>query len=256
MQSITPKGLDSTQRERWKKAVKEVFDGRACADLFMYSIPYIPNKTIEKLSDLYKSITGHVIPKKTRKKMNLILAWIYQTEIGSMDRIAKEQDYWRESTDFLKDSMKMDEYFAKPPHGRYSENCEMLARAFDCYIADKLKKEGQINQYLTAYSEQFAMEENDGTIVYAIPRGEERTEINQNMDLMIQELKSLGLLHEKESAQKDTVFQDKKISIADVKYIAVKHHEKISKYNRDNRISYEKQKKERITAEGERYLLR
>lgn len=54
-----------------------------------------------------------------------------------------EKPRWREQkTEFYKNSWEMDERYAKTIHGRHSDNCERLARAFETYVTDKLKKRG------------------------------------------------------------------------------------------------------------------
>lgn len=46
----------------------------------------------------------------------------------------------------------MDKQFAKAGQGGYGRNRETFARAFECYMVDKLWEEGNENQYLTVFS--------------------------------------------------------------------------------------------------------
>ena len=71
----------------------------------------------------------------------------------------------------------------------------MFARAFDCYVADKLKATGLRSDYLTADADSFVAT-FDGNKVAAIPMGEERKLIFDKMDHLIDDLKDRGLLHD------------------------------------------------------------
>lgn len=66
----------------------------------------------------------------------------------------------------------------------------MFARAFDCYIADKLREKGLRSDYLTAHSDCF-VEEMSGTIYCAYPVGNERERLNQLFDALIADLKGM-----------------------------------------------------------------
>ncbi|ANU45165.1 hypothetical protein ADH76_00070 [Enterocloster clostridioformis] len=69
-----------------------------------------------------------------------------------------------------------------------------MARAFECYVADKLEQEGNQSQYLTAHSEDVIFVKENGERVYGGPVGKEREEINQMFDVMFGELKEMGIL--------------------------------------------------------------
>lgn len=96
-------------------------------------------------------------------------------------------------TDYFIASQKFDQMHRKNRHGYWSSNCEMFARAFDCYLSDLLKAKGLRDDYLTAYSDCF-MEEINGTVYHAFPVGEERKRINALFDEMLDELKKAELL--------------------------------------------------------------
>ena len=80
-------------------------------------------------------------------------------------------------TDFYVGSQKFDKIHTKNGLGYWASTTEMFARAFDCYIHDKLAKRNQVSDYLSGYSESFV----EGEIA-AIPLGKERTVINENFD--------------------------------------------------------------------------
>ncbi|WP_042258536.1 LPD1 domain-containing protein [Butyrivibrio proteoclasticus] len=92
-----------------------------------------------------------------------------------------------DAKEFLKGSKKFDELFTKNGHGYWSSNCELWARAFDCYISDKLKAAGIIDTYLSRGADSFYWEEN-GIMYRAYPAGEERNRINKAFDDLIKHL--------------------------------------------------------------------
>ena len=61
-------------------------------------------------------------------------------------------------------------------------------------MADRLEKEGNQSQYLTAHSEDVILVKENGDRVYGGPVGEERNTINQRFDTMFWELKEMGIL--------------------------------------------------------------
>lgn len=82
--------------------------------------------------------------------------------------------------------------FSKTTHGYWQSNQEMFARAFACYVKDKLNNNR--NDYLCGHAElNYIEDKND--IVKAFPTLEERKEINLVMDDFISELKELNIFH-------------------------------------------------------------
>ena len=221
--TLTPDSLTPEQKNRWDKALENLYESRAAASLHMYSYPYFPNRMVEELSTLCKEFTGHVIPKKKRKDLNHALAFLHMAERPY--RPVNESLRRMGTTAFYKGSYTLDKYFSKADQGRYSDTCEMFARAFDCYVADKLASEQSRNQYLTAHSEAYVFREHGGESIYGIPMGSERTRINQKFDVMIRELKELGILHDQEgqihTSRSETIVKPKniesrKVSLKDI----------------------------------------
>ena len=79
----------------------------------------------------------------------------------------------------------------------WNSEVEMFARAFSCYLLDKLKESGEQNDYLCGHAEKVAVKFRD-VMIYAYPVGEERERINQAIDNMIENLKERGILHHQE----------------------------------------------------------
>lgn len=98
-----------------------------------------------------------------------------------MDAIKyKENEYgYRIATGFYISAKKMDGEYT----GYWGSNVELFARAFACYIKDKLAEKGMQNDYLCGHCE------SAGT------SGEERVRINEAFDEMFAVLKERGIFH-------------------------------------------------------------
>ena len=138
---------------------------------------------VDDLSDLKKEITGKGLAKEDR----LALAHAVQDAGLTPDVKVKEK------TEYYKDALKISATHSKDG-GYWESNCEMLARAFASYITDKTAKS---NDYLSGHSEGAVLA--DGTVVYIMPRGEERTRINAAFDKLFAAAKEDGLIHENTS---------------------------------------------------------
>ena len=141
------------QQIRWDNALQEVYEHRCIAKQDMYFGVNGTNPALEKLSALHKEIIGHVIPKQKWISINAALANLYLTE-QPYRRATKDIEQII-NTDYQDGCWELYRNFAKTPHGENYDLNEKFARAFDCYIADKLREAGIENQYLTAHSEEF-----------------------------------------------------------------------------------------------------
>ena len=93
-------------------------------------------------------------------------------------------------TEFYKNSVQMDREYSKAGHGYWSSDVELFARAFACYVKDKLSEIGIENDYLCGHSEDAVT--LDGK--FAVPVGEERKAINELFDELIQKLIAKNVL--------------------------------------------------------------
>ncbi len=151
------------------------------------------NKDIDALSDFRKKVTGRVIPKNER----ILLAQYQFSLCGKIERLDRPQ---KTKTEFYENSILFDDLHSKTDHGYWQSTEEMFARAFACYVHDKV--EGR-SDYLCGHSEMavsqvFNSRSGEYESVIAIPLGEEREVINKCFDELIQELKEMDLLHHKE----------------------------------------------------------
>lgn len=109
----------------------------------------------------------------------------------------KDGEVYTIKTDFYENSKRFDEFASKTEQGYWSSNCEMFARAFACYVMDKLDNR---SDYLCGHANSvigFTVEK-DGNMreIQAYPIGEEREKINQCMDELVRELKEKNILHD------------------------------------------------------------
>lgn len=86
--------------------------------------------------------------------------------------------YYEESKNFGKQ-------YSKTDHGYWESECEMFARAFACYVHDKLTDMGITCDYLVGHSE-----------AGPVPHGEERKQLNADFDALLADFKGRGLLHD------------------------------------------------------------
>lgn len=99
-----------------------------------------------------------------------------------------------EETDFYKNSVKMDRMYSKEDKGYWHSTEEMFARAFACYVHDRLQWR---SDYLCGHSESDLMmdfSKEPARVVYGIPKGAERDRINRCFDKVFAECRELGLL--------------------------------------------------------------
>lgn len=143
----------------------------------------------EEISAYRKETAGRIIPKEDRE--NLARA-IYVAASPATAANGKTR------TDFYSMSEKFDKQYSKQDKGYWSSDVEMFARAFACYITDKLSSGDLKSDYLSGHSDTSAsiLFNPDGTTepIYAYPRGDERARLNKDFDELIAALKENGSL--------------------------------------------------------------
>lgn len=198
IKDITPRNMPEKYAKEWEEAVKVLKENAHTATggeyfRFHRNDDVLTNEYVENLSLLRKKLTNHAIPMDKKYQ---ITAWMRTfTEKKAELKDIKPQEI-QVKTDFYEGSLKFDAQFSRSSHGYWASQCEMFARAFDCYIADKLKDSGVKSQYLTAYADSFTLTDpKTGEFVAAIPLGDERKLLNEKFDQLIKEVKELGILH-------------------------------------------------------------
>lgn len=109
------------------------------------------------------------------------------------EQVEKGDSVLKKETDFYARAKKMDTIFTKMGHGYWQSDIELSARAFACYVEDKLAEKGIKNDYLCRPTYN-----DEGEKDISIPHGEERKRINAAFDEVIQELKDKNILHQRD----------------------------------------------------------
>ena len=108
----------------------------------------------------------------------------------------------RVKTDFYKNSIMFDDIYSKTEHGYWQSTIEMFARAFACYVSDKLNNR---SDYLCGHADLalglIPNKDNELELIKAFPEGEERQLINEKIDKLIQFLKEKNILHDNNKMQ-------------------------------------------------------
>ena len=138
--------------------------------------------TVEKISALKKHATGRVIPKSERERLESFERVLHGIQEQETPRIGRTE------TDYYRNSVKMGKECEKDG-GYWDSNVEMTARAFACYIKDKLP---YASDYLAGHAEcaqTFVTDKSGSTeLLRAYPQGGERTAINAVFDEIVADL--------------------------------------------------------------------
>lgn len=197
--SVKPKNLPEKEAAAWDAAVQQIMDRASTFTGLEYMPPFrrgdsvMTKPEIELLSQIRKQVTGHVIPKDSKVQIAL---WARDLGRAQLQSRASEPVERRVQTDFYKNSMEFDKNFSKAGHGYWQSDCEMFARAFDCYISDKIEASGLKSSYLSGHANSFVLPGTDGRRCAAFPEGEERKMINEKFDILIADIKERGILHD------------------------------------------------------------
>ena len=197
--SVRPSKMPDDLAKKWEDVSKSILEGAALITGVEYVQlggrrgTVVTNPEIEMLSQIRKHVTRHSIPKDTKRQ---IVMWATSLQSAEQQLQSQEPSERRVKTDFYKGSAEFDRVFSKHAHGYWQSECEMFARAFDCYVFDKIKESGHQSQFLTAYANSFLMPGTNGETIYAVPMGEERKLINEKFDCLIADMKQRGMLHE------------------------------------------------------------
>lgn len=149
--------------------------------------------SVEKISAFKKSVTGRVIPKSERERLELFERMLHSMQEQEIPQIGRtETDYYRNSVRMGKECEK---------DGRYwDSNVEMTARAFACYIKDKLPYQ---SDYLAGHADcavaLIAGKDGEMEVLKAYPQGEEREAINAVFDEIVADLKLNHILTHEET---------------------------------------------------------
>lgn len=176
-----------TKNELIETMIRNAKDDKNKANAYYFD-ERLGHNEIQSLSELHKVVTGRVINRENRKNIAA-----YQYYLGvDMDTLGKTKTI---DTQFYADSKEFDKHYSKSNNGYWSSTVEMFARAFSCYVTDKVAEMQGKNDYLSGHSDVYAMTLDDKTI-YAYPRDKERQLINECFDKLIDVMKEKGIMHD------------------------------------------------------------
>lgn len=143
--------------------------------------------SVTELSALKRSVTGRIIPKDMRDRLMIFEHMLSRMQAQETLQIGRTE------TDFYRNSFKMGKECEKDG-GYWDSNTEMTARAFACYIKDRLPYR---SDYLAGHADcaiALVTDKNgDLALLKAYPEGEERETINAVFDEIMEALKHDGL---------------------------------------------------------------
>lgn len=177
-------GLTDAQVKKRAELVRNIF---ADKEEHLISIDGTATAAIEALSSYKKEVTGRVINKESRK--NVFWSWYAYKEA-----VTASYGNMQMTSEYYKESKKMDDCTSKDKFGYWSSTVEMFARAGACYLTDMLRARGAKSDYLSGHSESCVGMDKNLNPVYAMPRGEERKAINAAIHDMIEDLKAKELI--------------------------------------------------------------
>lgn len=139
--------------------------------------------SVEQLSAFKKGLNGHVIPKSEREQLEMMERTLRSIKEQPEPTIGKT------ATEYLTNSRKMGREYEKDG-GYWDSNTEMTARAFACYVMDRLPYR---SDYLVGHAEcaigLTVNAEGKTDYIMAFPQGEEREAINAVFDEIVADLK-------------------------------------------------------------------
>ncbi len=126
---------------------------------------------------------------------------IEMTELIESLKFQTEPSGLKTETNFYQEAKHLDRLYSKCDKGYWSSNEELFARAFACYVKDKLIEKGGRSDYLNGHADSVEVLDSDGIdILSGFPKGREREQINEKFDFLIEQYKKRGILHTPEQA--------------------------------------------------------
>lgn len=192
--------ITSDNREEVENALKKFQDvPLSSEDLKKYSDNNIFPESFNQLQNDLQSILNVQIDSSEA------LSIITDQKLLTDRKEESKNEFYKKRTKFVKDAVELDSYF-HPSKSYYSTNHELFARAFACYVTDKLKVNDEKNDYLCGHADIMSFKESllsgkaspDGKENYisAAPQGEEREQINQMFDKFFEKLKEMEIFHD------------------------------------------------------------
>lgn len=196
--------LNETEMKTWNRFRSELLGtaeqrgrDKVMEEVNVGHIKWIDEKVAE-VSQFCKAVTGHILNKEDRDRLYYAV-----NGLESMFEICRRE--MTQPTEFYNNSVKFDSMYSKENKGYWHSDEEMFARAFACYVHDKLAWR---SDYLCGHSESavaFDFSAEETVLIKAIPEGEERKRIDQCFDNVFAEFRELELIKGREEVADQVV---------------------------------------------------
>lgn len=144
-------------------------------------------KLMDEIGDEYKMLSGNELRENAKNSLIGDMKEFNDRYNQTVDEIICPS----QKTEYYKNSIEFDRSYRKESKGYWQDKKEMFARAFACYVKDKLDYR---SDYLCGHADSYVTI-MDGKIIKAFPEGEERKAFNKGFDKVIDQLKEIGVLH-------------------------------------------------------------
>lgn len=144
-------------------------------------------KLMDEIGDEYKLLSGNELRENAKNSLIGDMKEFNDRYNQTVDEIICPS----QKTEYYKNSIEFDRSYRKESKGYWQDKKEMFARAFACYVKDKLDYR---SDYLCGHADSYVTIV-DGKIIKAFPEGEERKAFNKGFDKVIDQLKEIGVLH-------------------------------------------------------------
>lgn len=155
-------------------------------DFSLSNIDNKDNTPIQELSEKVNQFTGRPVSKDNRQYIKLV-------QYTLSEKLKKFNEPLKVETDYYRNAKLLDGVYSKDDKRYWHSSEEMFARAFACYVKDKLSPNR--SDYLCGHAESCSCFV-DGIKVKAYPEGIERKNINNCFDKLIELAKNKGLFAE------------------------------------------------------------
>jgi hypothetical protein len=188
------RGKDFTpeQRKQWDELKSRLVGGDVGKTVWVEGSDrnrfggYQSYEVLQDMNKLYKQVTGHSFHTADKSSDGANLYWSVKHALDAESRIGSDEARTktvRKPTKYFQAARKMDEERVKD---YYQQPTEMLSRAFEAYVHDKLADQKRKSDYLTGkadnrFYKMFDME--------PFPEGEERERINTAFDKLFATMK-------------------------------------------------------------------
>lgn len=172
---------DDVKREKYRiteDLLKKARDGVVFIDLLDYKINPVLKEVFSLINKYSKTYT---MSKNNQRYFANNLNFVGSSYADTLKE-AKAYEF-KTKTDYYNAAEKIGDNYTRTGHGYWTSAKEMAARAFACYVKDKLAEQGYKNDYLCGHAENMA----GGVATY--PMDEERQQINQAFDALFAKLR-------------------------------------------------------------------